>query len=185
MRLLLPEVKRWLDVEGYRDIRVFVETGTDCGLTTSRMAPWFARVFTVDGSAELLCEAVSNYAAKHPNICWLLGASPAVVRNLAAILAEPVCWFLDAHYFARVGVPAWAGNKMPLFDELAALRHRRVADVVIVDDYRFFGRVKRGMDWRDVTLDRVLDAAGRETIKRCDNNADRLVIYRRGDDATN
>jgi hypothetical protein len=96
-----------------------------------------------------------------------LGDSAELVQRLSAAYCDvPVCWYLDAHWWAeelgsggKWNQPVADENPFPLWAELATIAGRTQADLVIVDDVHAFGRDE--LDWRSVSsvsLDKALGA---------------------------
>ena len=69
---------------------------------------------------------------------------------------------------------------MPLWAELAAIRPRRQADWVIVDDVHAFDRPPEGQeaDWRGINTETILEAIDATRTIRSKVIGDQLVIWR-------
>ena len=144
---------------------VAVETGTFRGERALLFAEHFAEVHTIELSPTLFAKADARLAP-YPHVLRHLGDSRALVPALATALAQPVLWYLDAHWFtlnrkrsragaARDAEAQIANTPLPLWDELEALAARTWADIVVVDDVRDFGRTEPTEEWRDVSLERI------------------------------
>jgi len=134
---------------------VFVESGTFHGKTTRWARERFPRVHTIELNYDWYIE---NFQALTPlGVSCYHGNSAVIIPQLAAKIQEPVCWFLDAHFFKLV--PEVAGEKegLPLWDELRAIAARPFPDIVIVDDVAMFGTSHVSEDWREVSLDRIAE----------------------------
>lgn len=131
--------------------KVFVETGTYYAERAVLAAGLFREVHSIEISPELHARAVKEYG--HLGIQFHLGDSAQVLPTLCPRWAEPVLFYLDAHWFA---VPLVGGDpeRSPLGDELAAIAGRPYPDVVLVDDARDFGRQDPPL-WKDVTLPNI------------------------------
>lgn len=127
-------------------ITVAVETGTFEGATARLLKQRFPIVHTIELQPERWRRCVEEYA--RTGIQFHLGDSSEHVAALAAAYADtPVCWYLDAHWFAvqfgangRWGLPVASSVPFPLWAELDAICARNQPDVVIVDDVHAFGR---------------------------------------------
>jgi predicted O-methyltransferase YrrM len=75
---------------------VFVESGTFHGKTTRWAVERFREVHTIELSPELAANARRDLAAL--GVHCHEGDTRDVLPLLAESIAEPVCWFLDAHW---------------------------------------------------------------------------------------
>jgi len=140
--------------ELHAGVRIFMETGTFEGKTTRLAAAEFGLVFSVEIKRELYQAAAERLLVECPNVSVLFGDSRWAVRWLATRLTEPVCWYLDAHWFKH---PAVGGQEegLPLWAELEAIAARPFRDIVVVDDVNDFGKPKPTPEWEQVTLERI------------------------------
>jgi len=161
-----------MDVDGYRDIDTFVETGTADAATACNMLSVFEFVVTIELSKELFEKNKRNFASLYPRLMMLNGDSAEMLwtfhHGMEPEVDKPCVFFLDAHKCALYeGLTA--ENDFPLWKELDIIKERPYADLVIVDDVHAFDR-KRDSDgygfWDGVTpkaiadrLDRVRHAA--------------------------
>lgn len=129
--------------------RVFVESGTFHGKTTRWALARFATVHTIELSPDYYAEAVRDLAPLGA-ICHH-GDTREHLPRLAREIAEPVCWFLDAHWLDQPGA-AGEGTPLPLRDELTTLAARPYRDIVIVDDVFSFGKDEYQAGWGEVSL---------------------------------
>lgn len=129
---------------------IFVETGTLEGKGIARALPLFHEVHSIELDPLLHARAAHAY----PTATCHLGDSRDVVPRLASRWQEPVCWYLDAHWFPKDGV-AGRAEGLPLWEELATLAARPHADTVIVDDVHSFGTDRPTPEWRHISLDRI------------------------------
>ena len=144
---------------------VFVETGTYLGITTREAAKNFRRVHTIELDPTIL-ERTKAELSKFKNVDFILGDSGKMLEPLCSSISEPAVFFLDAHY---AGGPAARGEKeAPLYEELAHIAQRPYQDLVIIDDYRLFGKEGTSgtdgtmypliqFDWRDITVSGCFD----------------------------
>lgn len=144
--------------------RVCVETGTCEGERTEAFADVFERVYSIEISPELH-RAAQQRLSERDNVLLLLGDSAKELGPLSDALAEPVYFYLDAHWAGGFQGRAVADNPFPLWSELEVVRGRlRRGDVVMVDDVEAFGRNRfnypEGHKWLDVSQRKIIDALG-------------------------
>ena len=124
-----------LELAQIENISVFVETGTYRGDTARLAASHFAQVHTIELSENFYRDNAEKFSSV-PNIVPHLGDSRAVLPHiLSKIGSQPALFWLDGHWSS--GVTAGAGDECPLLDELALLGQRD-ADLILIDDARFF-----------------------------------------------
>jgi hypothetical protein len=139
--------------------RIFVETGTYRGDSTSVCADKFHLTHTIDLSQEWYEKAKERFK-NNKNVFCHLGDSPRVLAQLLPSIDEPILFFLDAHY---AGVYTAKGTEEnPLLREIKVISEREYRDIIIIDDANLFGRCQEGgggnpyyppfmLDWKDVT----------------------------------
>lgn len=162
---------------------VFVETGTYLGDTTAGAATHFREVHTIELSEELYQRAKTRFEGVK-NITCHLGDSARVLKTLAPTIREPAVFFLDAHWAG--GVTARGEVEVPLLEEIETIMARSQNDIVVIDDLRLIGKTgKTGLalskeyplsdfDWRDVSMEAILDKLGRPTrVREC---SDKLIV---------
>lgn len=167
--------------------KVFAETGTFHGERAALACQLFDRVLTCELSGTLHRAAQATYG--HLPITFVYGDSRDVLPQWAEELKEPVCWYLDAHWFtlnpnrtkagalrdANGGIAGQAEG-LPLWDELRALARRPYPDIVVVDDARDFGTDQPTPEWREVSLERI--AAQFPDHREAVILHDQAVVYR-------
>ncbi len=135
----------------------FVETGTYRGDTAAWAAGHFARVATIELSPGYHAAAAARFRGQ-PQVRVLLGDSGARLREVAAALARPAIFWLDAHWSGLD--TAGRETECPLLAELAVLNATAVTHALLVDDARLFAapppRPHRAELWPD--LGAVIDA---------------------------
>jgi hypothetical protein len=157
---LLADAIRWADAE---EIAVAVETGTFEGQTTQLLARHFPTVHTIELEPQRWRRAIETPG--RIGATFHLGDSAGLLPYLSAAYCDaPVCWYLDAHWWAeekgsggKWNLPVANENPFPLWAELETIAGRTQADLVIVDDVHAFGRDE--LDWRGVSsasLDQAL-----------------------------
>lgn len=176
MRSLTPEAldaiaKRVPEV---RKLKVFVETGTYRGDTVIALSGRFSTLHTIEVSARTRGLAVQAARTKRiTNIHFHLGDSAAVLPKIIASLKEPALYFLDAHVTVTTSGPTGRGETdVPLLKELQAIDMLDPhACVVIIDDFRLFGRPKSAQtaqcDWSDISHRNVLKQFSSGRVLRC------------------
>ena len=132
-------------------IRVFVETGTYLARTAMLAHSLFPTVHTVEISEPLFRRNLRKYEGT-PGVHFYCGDSRGVVQRLARELAQPVLWFLDAHWFERTREPVGGRDAFPLWEELDAIAQRPRGDIVLLDDVHVFGTQEPQPEWAAVNL---------------------------------
>jgi len=161
-----------------RAVRVCVETGTFKGDTTWRAAEVFEIVHTIELTEHYFQYARSGLIrqGRWPNIHFYHGDSTFWVPVLSQLhWDEPVLWYLDAHWFKDVGDRE--RTQMPLWKELQAIAIRTQRDIIVVDDTHAFGRDDD--DWRDVTIQRIVQTLPERRIVETRELKDELAIWMR------
>lgn len=152
---------------------VFFETGTQRGDTTAMVngTGLFRLIITCERSAEFFRHARLRFEL-NPSVIALPLDSREALREHAPW--EPCFFYLDAHHTKDGG----SYDDFPLWDELAVLRERPFADIVVVDDLRGFGSSQWREQWQQVSERKIRDALGiaRERATLALN--DQFVIYR-------
>lgn len=144
----------------------FVETGTFKGDTAAWAGGHFARVFTVELSADYHAAAVKRFAGSE-SVKPLKGNSAQVLAELMGRIEGPGIFWLDAH---------WSGldtsgreAECPLIEEVALINASPAEHVVMVDDARLFcappPAPHRAEDWPDLLATvQVLSDRGRRHV---------------------
>jgi hypothetical protein len=163
---LLTDAIRWASAER---IEVAVETGTFEGQTTQLLARHFPTVHTIELEPQRWRRCVETLGSI--GAIFHLGDSAQLVARLSAAYHDvPVCWYLDAHWFAvQAGRGKWKlpvsdASPFPLWDELTVIAGRKTPDLIIVDDVHCFGRDHSG--WQSVSqasIDQRLGAQMRKS----------------------
>ena len=152
--------------------RVFIETGTQHAVTTRLARQLYDVVETVELSAVLYAAAVARHG--HDGIRFHHGDSAELLPKILARYAEPVCIYLDAHWYPNPNVVG--ADAFPLWAELEAIARRPHADIVIVDDVHSFGTALPAIDWVGVTEGTIVSNLGR--VQGTERVADHFVVYR-------
>lgn len=144
----------------YKQIEVFIETGTYLGETIFPMAQFFRKLYTIELSPKHHKNGVEK--AKQlgiTNIEFIQGYTEDVLPDLIRSIREPAVFFLDAH-FCGTGTDS-EETTVPLLQELKAInRHRNFADLLILDDAFVFGRdiPERRLYWSSTTTKEILSS---------------------------
>src|SRR5262249_11637841 len=117
---------------------VFVETGTNMGETTVLAAGYFKQVYTIE-LAEALYRTTKAKLSHFKNIEFLRGDSAVLLGDVSSWVTEPAVFFLDAHWSG--GETAFGSEEVPLYRELNHIAKRRQSDLIIIDDFRLFGKL--------------------------------------------
>lgn len=146
---------------------VFVESGTFQARVTQIALEFFGEVHTIEAS-EPLYRAAQRTLRNTAAHCYL-GDSRLVLKRLAADLAGPVVWYLDANGWDYPEVV----QDCPVLDELAILAPRTQHDCIIIDEAHAFGTSRPG--WGAVTIPKISEVLGGSALDAAHNCA---VIYR-------
>lgn len=166
---------------------VCVESGTYQGESALLFAEHFGQVHTIELSKKWYDFSRKRLKEK-TNITCHFGDSAVVLKKLTKEIDEPVFYYLDAHFAG--GDTAFGDKEVPLNEELSEIAARPYADVIIIDDIRLVGKAgtsgddgnqiysKMEYDWRDITLGKMAEIAGRGLRHPWFFKGDRLVIFR-------
>jgi hypothetical protein len=134
---------RSFDIKNIRDkrsIHTFIETGTLYGDGVDyAIDSGFKRIISIEINEELVKKAKIKYA-NNSNVEILLGNSPDVLEQLLPSIAEPVLFWLDAHFpgcdanLASYRDELNNEKRVPLESELKLISQRAQQDVIICDD---------------------------------------------------
>lgn len=153
--------------------RVFVETGTQHAETARFARQVYEVVETIELSDALYRTASARYGGD--GIRFHHGDSATLLPEILESYQEPVCVYLDAHWYPSKGVVGQYA--FPLWRELAILASRPYPDIVVVDDVHSFGRAEPTPEWKDVVPSRITDALGRVLTSMMYD--DHFIAYRR------
>ncbi len=133
--------KKTLDLAQCYGLRVFVETGTWKGGTSSWATEYFKRVITIEGDRHRFEKTTMGLAGKYPNLEFRFGDSRTELARVLTVVLEPCLIWLDAHWCGGGAKEAYDLNdECPLREEIAAINASRFAaqHVVMIDDARLF-----------------------------------------------
>ena len=154
----------------------YIETGTFKGknLEVVLHSDRYSNVHSIDLSHEWYSYNKVKFR-NHKGLDLHLGDSAEVLTQLIPKIAEPVHFFLDAHY-SGPGT-AFGKKETPLLEELEAISRfsLSVGTVIIIDDCRMLGKhslTKANSDfeafesdWSDITHRVISDAVGSDYVQ--------------------
>lgn len=111
-------------------INFFVETGTSHGDTTELAAIMFDQVWSCDINANLI-EKARQRLQDYPGVKLSVESSPDFLRRIKPELAQPVMYWLDAHWSGGSIKPI---RECPLLDEIASIGSLKGHSVLLIDD---------------------------------------------------
>lgn len=116
---------------------VLVETGTFEGDTLASLGDRFAALHSIELSPEYFAAAQARFAGDS-HISLYQGDSAEKLRQVrAALPADGVLYFLDAHWCVATNT-AGEASQCPLLDEIAAIGSLGTGSVIVIDDARLF-----------------------------------------------
>lgn len=150
--------------EDYKKYPIFVETGTLNGATILSLEKNFEELHTIELSEKYYTRTKNSYFGN--KITFHLGDSGEVLKTLSKNLDRDTIFFLDGHYSS--GDTAKGNKDCPLEEELLAIKNNFIGNaIIIVDDFRLFGRgPKNGFneDWSDISKEKLLNLLGERVI---------------------
>lgn len=111
-------------------INFFVETGTAYGDTTELAAIMFDQVWSCDIDGKLI-EKARDRIKDYPGVKLSIESSPDFLRRIKPELAQPVMYWLDAHWS---GGPTKPVKESPLLEEIGAISSLNGHSVILIDD---------------------------------------------------
>lgn len=173
---------------GMRVPKVFVETGTYNGGTTSRILREFKTIHTIELSEKWYQNALKEFG-KYKNVFCHHGDSAVVLETLLPTINEPILFYLDAHYSG--GTTALGEDQNPLLRELKLIGKRQYQDVIFIDDlvqigtsgimgtpgHAFYPPTE--FDWRDINKATIEKALGRKILDS-EERDNKLIIWKLG-----
>lgn len=152
--------------------KYFIETGTNTGKTVCFMQPHFEKVWSIELSQKLY-NGFLQQAKSYGNVTTFLGPSEEVLPELCKKAEGNAIFYLDAHYC--YGTSAKGISDCPLIEEIKAIKERKYDDIIICDDLMYFSKVKQGLDWQHVTVEKIKEILGED--KSYIEHDDRLIIF--------
>lgn len=169
--------------------KIFLETGAYMGdgIQHALDINYFTEIYSIELSEQWYTHCAQRFN-NISNVRILLGDSATVLNNID-LPAEPILFYLDAHYSGGETSGQYLDNGCPLLRELDALCGRNInGDVIIIDDMRLMGRASWGgtendkmyprtfFDFSHITIDQIKDKFPSRKIISC-TDVDRLVIF--------
>lgn len=111
-------------------INFFVETGTGHGDTTELAAIMFDQVWSCDIDGNLVDKGRIRLT-EYPGVKISVESSPDFLKRIKPQLAQPVMYWLDAHW---CGGPAKPTKECPLLEELKSIESLLGHSVILIDD---------------------------------------------------
>ena len=122
-------------IKDHYAIKLFIETGTFKGQTSSWASGIFHDVITVENSKVLFDRAIRNLAV-HKNLLCLYGNSAQVLQKVLAEIDQPALFWLDAHWCG--GPTHDHADSFPLLDEIRIIKQSNFDHIIMIDDARYF-----------------------------------------------
>ena len=168
--------------DNYSNYNTFIETGTLKGETIFAMEPCFNKLYTIEFSQKYYLNTKKRaQAACISNINFILGDSSIVFGSLLPTINEKAIFFLDGHW--SCGDTGKSEKVCPLMEEITHINKLFKSEaIIIIDDYRLFGRKDFGADWSDISKEKILDIIKTRINNvyhlnsNCDKD-DRLIIH--------
>jgi hypothetical protein len=141
--------------DNYSNYNVFIETGTLNGETIFAMEPYFNKLYTIEFSQQYYLNTKKRAQARRSNINFILGDSSIVFGSLLPTINEKAIFFLDGHW--SCGDTGKSEQVCPLMEEITHINKLFKSEaIIIIDDYRLFGRKDFGIDWSDISKEKIL-----------------------------
>jgi hypothetical protein len=163
----------------FKDIQVFIETGTHFGTTSYLASLIFNEVFTFEIN-KIFYEFSKRKYHLCNNINFWLGDSVTLLDQLLDKEKRPAFFFLDAHHHHITTTEDIkmnnGSNSTPLMDELNSINNKypKVNAVICIDDVRLWRNANK--DWANVTDDNIIQSLNKHTITNIFEHNDRLYI---------
>ena len=144
--------------DDYSKYPIFVETGTNKGETIFAVEDLFSELHTIEIKENLVQMFKNTY--KGNKINFIHGDSLVKLKELAPTLQSDTIFFLDAHWMT--GNSGKGKRECPLYEEIEAISHFSKNAIIIIDDYRQFGKKSKGnkwgekIDWTDITKEHII-----------------------------
>lgn len=152
----------------------FVETGTFMGETIAAMYPYFDIVHTIEIQPQFHINAIDKFK-NIPKIKCHYGDSSKVLPNLLNIIDKDTIFWLDGHWSS--GNTGKGDKEVPLLEELQSINTLfKYHAVIIIDDYRLFGKTGVDLNWLDITEKSVLSQIDSSRLVQYFSEGDRFVI---------
>ena len=128
-----------LELKERYDLQIFVETGTLVGNTAKWASDNFKTVYTVECSYKFYLIA-RNKVGTIPNVQLIHGFSQHALEGILPSLTEPALIWLDAHWSPDLEYRCFDQVICPVLDEIDIISDSDQGHVILVDDFRLFGK---------------------------------------------
>ena len=129
-----------LDLKDTYNLEVFVETGTLIGRSAKWASQHFRYIYTIESDYNIYMIASSDLC-KQKNVRCLHGLSQTMLPRALQMFPEPALIWLDAHWSKDLGYTKYDEVVCPVLEELEILARDGRDHVILIDDYRLFGKV--------------------------------------------
>jgi len=168
--------------DNYSSYNTFIETGTLNGDTIFTMEPYFNKLYTIEFSKKYYINTKKKAQdIGKSNINFILGDSSIVFGSLLPTIKDKTIFFLDGHW--SCGDTGKSEKVCPLMEEITHINNLfKHEAIIIIDDYRLFGRSDFGIDWSDISKEKILTIIETRVnnIYHLDSSCgkdDRLIIH--------
>lgn len=149
----MPIIANQLKVFTYNN--VFVETGTSNGLgVLAAIEAGFKQIYSIEFYENKYLRAIDKFK-DFDYVHIVQGDSGKVLSGLLNKIAEPITFWLDAHYSKGKEYPKPLIDKCPILLELEQIkRHHIFRHTILIDDIRIF---KQGIGlWNNIKLEQII-----------------------------
>lgn len=182
--MLYEEVRNLMNrYPQYSDIKSFIETGTQFGLTIFEMSKFFDNCTTIELSEGHWSNAVEKAKQKNvTNINFVLGDSAEKLNEVLKDVNEGCVFFLDGHHCGKTtdSLATKGDIEVPLYEELKSINELHNFDsLIIIDDSRLIGKKlpDQDLDWGNITFEGLLSCLNSDRILTSFEENDRFIIY--------
>ena len=145
--------------DDYSKYPLFVETGTNKGVTIFNMEKFFQKLYTIELKYEFYNNCKNIY--KGNKINFLNGDSLLKLKELVPELKLNSIFFLDAHYMT--GNTPTGIKECPLIEEIESINNFFTKKaIIIIDDFRLFEKKSKKnkwgerIDWTDINKQKII-----------------------------
>ncbi len=121
------------------DLKFFVETGTLVGNTAKWASENFDEVYTIEYSEKFYIISKDRIGII-PNIHLIHGLSQHILDGILSSLIDPALIWLDAHWSPDLKYHCFDQVICPVLDEIKIISASDQGHVILVDDFRLFGK---------------------------------------------
>ena len=121
------------------DLKLFIETGTLVGNTAKWASENFDDVYTIECSHKFYIISRDRIGTI-PNVQLIYGFSQHVLGGILSSLTGPALIWLDAHWSPDLKYRCFDQVICPVLDEIEMISASDQDHVILVDDFRLFGK---------------------------------------------